>query len=294
MKNSGQKNLKSTLIILFSLLSLLATSSDIPSANQSSSFRFIVLGDSRPIFPGAPQAYPFKMMLDEINLIYPDFVVNVGDLIVGYMCPEKEVRRQYEDYLLTIKRCLMPYYNVVGNHEVAGEKGEELYEEYLGRLYYSFDYEGSHFIVLDTDINQEIGKRGDTGKLGEKQYKWFKDDLKANKDKENIFVFMHKPMYSDEDKRESCWSDLGERDKVHELFKKYKVKAVFAGDIHIYKKMKIDGIDYYISGGGGAEQDWKESDGMCIYHYLLVYVKGEKVEVKVVTPLHKHIPPLHL
>lgn len=287
MKTLNQKNSKLTLTILISLLYFFIFSSSTLAAKQETSFRFIVLGDSRPLSGGLPQSYPFKKMLKETNLIYPDFVVNTGDLVYGYMCEEKEVRRQYEDYVLTTKRCLVPYYNVLGNHEIAGEKGEELYEEYLGKLYYSFDYGNSHFIVLDTDANREIGvERGDTGKLGEKQFMWFKSDLEKNKEKENIFVFMHRPMYNYQDKRGSSWNDKEERDKVHELFKKYKVKAVFAGHEHIYKKMTIEGIEYYITGGGGAEQVWEELDGLGIYHYLLVYVKGEKVEIKVITPLH--------
>ena len=286
MKTLFQKDLKSTLTILISLLCLFISSSTTFAAKQKTSFRFVVLGDSRPICGYIPQPYPFKMMLEEINLISPDFVVNVGDLVYGYMCDEKEVRRQYEDYVLTTKSCLPPYYNVLGNHEIAGEKGEELYEEYLGKLYYSFDYGNSHFIVLDTDVNREIGKRGDTGRLGEKQFMWFKNDLEKNKEKENIFVFMHRPMYHYQDKKESSWSDEKERDKVHELLKKYKVKAVFAGHKHVYKKMTIDGVEHYITGGGGAEQDWEEIGGLGIYHYLLVEVNREKVEVKVVIPLH--------
>lgn len=268
-----------SLIFLFTLLPV-----EFAQSESRGSFHFIVLGDSRPHFRELPQARSFKEMLGEINLISPDFVINVGDLIFGYACEEKEVRRQYEDYVSTIKRCLVPYYNVVGNHEIAGEKGEELYEEYLGKLYYSFDYKGSHFIVLDTDINREIGRRGDTGTLGDKQYNWLKEDLKKNEDKENLFVFMHKPMFDDAQASSTCWEDKAERDKVAKLLKEFNVRMVFAGHIHIYRTFMREGITYYISGGGGAETSYPEKGGF--YHYLLIKVKDKEVKVEVIEPLH--------
>lgn len=241
-------------------------------------FRFVVLGDSRPIYNFLPQSYPYLRMIEEINLIAPDFVINVGDLVFGYMTDEKEAVRQYEDFVKTMKRYLIPFYPVVGNHDIVAPKGEELYQKYIGKLYYSFNYGTSHFVIMDTDMG------GDTGRIGEEQYKWLEDDLEKNKNADNIFVFMHKPMYKDETTDATCWGDLKERDKVHNLFKKYKVKMVFAGHEHIYRQLERDGIIYYITGGGGAEQEHPEQEGF--YHYLLVGVKGKRVKVDVIEPLH--------
>lgn len=244
-------------------------------------FRFVVLGDSRPIFIGLPQAEPFKRILEEINLISPDFVINVGDLVAGYFSSEKELRRQYEDYILTTKKVLIPYYNVVGNHEVPNKMAEELYQEYLGKLYYSFSYNNSHFIILDTDIGGY-----DSGTIGDEQYKWLKEELKKNKDKQ-IFVFMHKPMFHYEDNQEkTSWKDKRMRSQVHQLFKEYKVKMVFAGDVHTYKRLNIDGITYYITGGGGAEQGFDEIGTIGFYHFLLVKVKGDKIKVDLMPIYH--------
>ena len=43
-----------------------------------------------------------------------------------------------------------------------------------------------------------------------------------------------------------------ERDDLHQLFLKVKVKGVFAGDGHRYDRSEKDGILYLIYGGGGA------------------------------------------
>jgi hypothetical protein len=43
-----------------------------------------------------------------------------------------------------------------------------------------------------------------------------------------------------------------ERDDLHQLFLKAKVRGVFAGDGHRYDRSKKGGILYLIYGGGGA------------------------------------------
>jgi hypothetical protein len=43
-----------------------------------------------------------------------------------------------------------------------------------------------------------------------------------------------------------------ERDDLHQLFLKAKVKGIFAGDDHRYDRSEKDGILYLIYGDGGA------------------------------------------
>lgn len=246
------------------------------------SFTFAVLGDSRPIFPGLPQGKPFKDIINEIELIHPDFMIDVGDLVFGYMSDENEVRRQYKDFVDTIKPITVPFYLVLGNHEVAGAKGEDAYKEFINKnLYYSFTYKNSYFVVLDTDM--QLGKSGDTGIIGKEQLEWLKNDLEKNKNAKYKFAFMHRPMFGDEKGESIGWSDRNEVLAVEELFKKYKMEIVFAGDWHIFRKFIKEGIIYYITGGGGAEISGEPQDSNFL-HYILVKVKDDKLEATVFQP----------
>ena len=72
-----------------------------------------------------------------------------------------------------------------------------------------------------------------------------------------------------------------ERDDLHQLFLKTKVKAVFAGDDHRYDRREKDGILYLISGGGGAPlASFKERGGY--FHYVWISVQKGRIEGEVV------------
>ena len=66
------------------------------------------------------------------------------------------------------------------------------------------------------------------------------------------------------------------RDQLHRLFMSKKVTAVFAGHEHTYKRMKVDGIDYIVTGGAGA----RLYSGFC--HFIILRVDGPIVEAKVI------------
>lgn len=246
---------------------------------KDGSFRFVIMGDSRPILPNIDQAPQFKQILWETDLIGPELGFHVGDLVFGYMSHEGELARQYQDLKRVIDPVETPMHYAIGNHEIGSSGGEKEYKETVGELYYSFDFEGSHFIIMNTDW----GDKGDTGTLGAEQLAWLEKDLKNNKGAKNIFAFMHKPMFDRPTGPGSSWNDLAMRDKVHKMFlDNGNVRGVFSGHIHVYRKFVRDGIPHYITGGAGAESDNPDHEGF--FHYLLAEVDGTTMNIKVVEP----------
>jgi hypothetical protein len=72
-----------------------------------------------------------------------------------------------------------------------------------------------------------------------------------------------------------------DRDALHRIFLKAKVKAVFAADDHRYDRREKDGILYLITGGGGAPiYALKDRGGY--FHYLWISVQKGRVEGEVV------------
>ena len=72
-----------------------------------------------------------------------------------------------------------------------------------------------------------------------------------------------------------------ERDDLHQLFLKAKVKGIFAGDGHRYDRSEKDGILYLTYGGGEAPLPSLEKRGG-YFHYVWISVQKEKIEGEVV------------
>ena len=75
-----------------------------------------------------------------------------------------------------------------------------------------------------------------------------------------------------------------ERDTLHNLFVQNRITAVFAGHEHLFNEHVKNGVRYIITGGGGASLSPSIYGTGDFHHYVVVSVKGGKVEMKVVKP----------
>ncbi len=118
----------------------------------------------------------------------------------------------------------------IGNHEDDSSEGFSGYMSHFGlsQTFYSYDYENTHILVMDTDRNSYSG--------GSAQYNFVLNDLQAasqNPNIEWIIVYFHKPMYTSPTKH-SGLSSL--RDVYHQLFDQYGVDLVLQGHNHNYQR----------------------------------------------------------
>lgn len=276
------------LILLSASVSVALTERPFPYLNEAplvspatNEFTFAVFGDFRTSRRDRPYAEVFKQMLNEINIIAPSFVISTGDAYYGYGGSFQRFKNEIDYFLSTIKSLSVPFFNIIGNHEVTGDTNREDYiKERFRRLYGSFDFGNSHFIMLNTDeINRE-------GMISCEQLRWLGKDLKSNSSAENIFIFMHRPMFSLLDPelvKGKSFKDRGNRDYLHTLFKQYKVKAVFAGHEHLFNDTVKDSIRYIITGGGGSPL-YQSPPGGGFFHYLLIKVNGREIVIDVLVP----------
>ncbi len=233
-----------------------------------SDFRFIIIGDRT----GGAVGNIFEEIVAEVNLLKPDFVINIGDLIEGYTEDTIVMVRQWDSILATIKILPCPFYFVPGNHDIQNEKDREIFKAKTNfNRYYSFNYENTHFVILDNTMLEWLFPQ----EIDREQLEWLKKDLEANKNVENIFVFFHVPtwFYSFENNTP---------DSLVELFQKYPVKVVFSGHRHTYtylKKGDIQFINVGSSGGGMETNEFVRGD---FYHYLLVTINGKEVNIAVI------------
>ncbi|MFH1688805.1 MAG: metallophosphoesterase [Candidatus Eisenbacteria bacterium] len=199
-------------------------------------FRFAILSDRTG--GHTPGIYP--QVIEEINLLNPDFVVTVGDHIEGYGEDYERSDAEWDSVQALIGALEVPVYMTPGNHDIWDDEAEAMYRARTGfDPFYSFDHGNTHFIVLD---NSRIDVAAD---FPDDQKDWLVADLSGHSDAENIFVFAHKPL----------WAQtlvMGEPDALHEIFREHGVDAVFNGHLHHYFSTEFDGIDYTVIGSSGG------------------------------------------
>lgn len=242
-------------------------------------FEFAVMGDVRNQGTGDRIQVPdsFIANIDDANIFAPEFTVIIGDLILGYTEDMELVTKQWDAYVAACGLFDQPVFSVIGNHDVSNKPMEDYFIERFGDWrWFSWDFGSAHFVAIDSDLV------GGIDRIEGEQLEWLKADLAQHRDKEHIFVFLHKPLWRSSYGRSNWMVD------VHPLMKEYGVAAVFAGHEHWYQKDEpIDGIAYYVTGGGGAEIGTAEYSGD-FYHYMIVRVDGDDVSYAVRRDGHEY------
>ncbi|HOP06719.1 MAG TPA: metallophosphoesterase [candidate division Zixibacteria bacterium] len=207
------------------------------AAEKQPTIRFAVLGDRT----NTANDSAYGLAVTEIERLKPDFVMTVGDHIEGYTEDSTRIITEWEEYLKVIEPLTMPIHFAPGNHDITTRPMEPFFRRFAAEPYYSFDYEGRHFVILDNTP----GGGGPAEPIDEKQMAWLENDLSSQTPETQILVFYHKPNWYET-------VTLGKPDAMHDLFVKYGVDAVFTGHYHVYFTAVLDGIKYTSVGSSGG------------------------------------------
>lgn len=246
--------------------------------NDPAQFQFAVVTDRT----GGHRAKVFSRAVRQINLLQPEFVLSVGDLIEGYTTKPDVMDQQWAEFEGYVKRFQMPFFYVPGNHDLTNKEQVAHWGGRYGRSYYHFRYRDTLFLA----VNSEDGK---ASTVSDEQVAYFKKALEENKNVRWTLVFLHKPL----------WVVGGDMEKGNGWEKMEQVLAgrnytVFCGHVHRYQKFVRNGMNYYqlaTTGGGSrlrgvefGEFDhvaWitMKKDGPLIANVLLDGVLPENLEV---------------
>jgi protein tyrosine/serine phosphatase len=241
--------------------------------NNPDNFQFAVVGDRT----GGHHPGVFSASVDVLNLLQPEFVVNVGDAIEGYVEDEGVLKAQWAEMDDRLEPLDMPFFFVPGNHDVNLDPSEKVWFERAGakRSYSHFIYKDVLFLLMSTedppkkDAAQDLGDKYERLKAGKKsnpeeanaiileleawagevnisdaQVEYFRKVLEESPKVRWTFGFMHSPHWEH--------SDSGNFTKIEALLAD-RPYTMFAGHTHAYNYTRRKGRDYVtMATTGGA------------------------------------------
>lgn len=250
------------------------TSEEFP--NNPDNFQFVVIGDRTG---GANVQGTFDLAADQIRLLQPEFVINVGDMIEGYSDDPADLNAEWDETDAMLAKMGVPFFRVPGNHDIANLVAQEVYRERFGATYYSFVYGDTLFLVLDSEDppreapegireSLELYKRlqvedperaqamlgefmtdeavvaglNKPADFNETQTAFIEGALASNPDVRWTFLFLHEP----------AWENPSDSFKAIQALLKGRDHTFIAGHLHYYDYDNIDGHEHITMGPAGA------------------------------------------
>lgn len=238
----------------------------------------------------------FKKAIDEINKSKPDFVITGGDLIYDALGVSFErADSLFNLYNETIKFLDAPVYNTIGNHEIFGwyeksgvsrdhpEFGKKMFENRIGKTYYSFEHKGIKFFILDSI--EEVSEGGKYyGYINDEQIEWLETELKATDKATPIVISTHIPFITSFSQIKGGSQKENERGLVVEnskevldLFLSYNLKLVLQGHLHYFEDLNVQNKTKFITGGAISARWWRGPNEGMEEGFLIVNIRDNKV-----------------
>jgi UDP-2,3-diacylglucosamine pyrophosphatase LpxH len=232
-----------------------------PPNYAADSVRFAIFSD----LTGGERKDVFKVAIEQMNLLRPELIVSVGDLIEG-ATERDEIERQWESFARRANRSVARLFYTGGNHDLLGAELREVWERRNGPRYYHVRYRDVLFLMLDTDdyslerlkdiaalraqANKVAAESGwdafakteyanlpedETGMISNAQADYMREAIADNADVKWTFLLLHKAPWTGNNMAnwQSIEQALGERPFT-----------VFHGHRHSYQHAIRSGRDY--------------------------------------------------
>lgn len=230
-------------------------------------------------------------LITKINKDKPNLSICLGDLIEDTFNHDNDIIN-YTYIWNKLKDIQVPFYSVIGNHDLRTMNSRKELEEIMEykNATFSFDLNGYHFIILTTDIREDSGENdGGIYKsqcMSEKELNWLKEDLSNNT--LPCIIFTHFGLAEDKQKGNYFFEEnpeyglMNNRHKLKDIINfDNNVIAIFSGHQHWTKQIQETGKNYYLVGSLIDNVDMLGvPDGV----YLEVGLEDRSVKV-----LEKHI-----
>jgi len=230
------------------------------------SFDFVFFTDTH-IEPELDAAHGCNMCFSKIVSLKPEFAIMGGDHVFDALgVTGTRAGLVFDLYRKTEQLLEMPVYHTIGNHDVFGvlkksgvapddpAYGKKMFEDRIGRTFYSFDRNGYHFVVLDSI--QPTADRMWEARVDAPQLHWLADDLKKAGANVPVIAVIHCPLvtafatYAEvmTEGRKYNTMTVANAPEVLAAFEGYNVIAVLQGHTHVTELVSYKSTQYITSG----------------------------------------------
>lgn len=263
--------------------------------NQTDKFTFALFSD----LTGGERDGVFAVAIEQLQLLRPELIVNVGDLIDGGTQDLDLLERQWDSFDQRAGLSRAPVFYVGGNHDLTNPDMWKVWEERYGNRYYHFVYKNVLFLALDTEdnppdfqqyiheirldairvqqaegwaaaANTEYGRLEErkSGRISVQQAAYFRQVIEQHPNVRWTFLLMHKP----------AWQRPAEENfTTIETALNGRPYTVFYGHVHAYLHELRNGRDYIRLGTTGGSHN--PNNPMAIDHVTLVTVSEEGTDI---------------
>ncbi len=224
---------------------LTPSATPLPSVTATpASIRFAVIGDYGEGSQGEADVAAL------VKSWSPDFIITTGDNnypIGSAETIDEHIGQYYQEYIYPYAGAFGPgadrnrFFPTLGNHDW-DTPGAQPYLDYFSlpnnERYYDFIWGPVHFFAINSDSREPDGVG-----YGTLQGQWFQSALAASSTPWQI-VYMHHPPYSSGYHGPVNWMEWP--------FAAWGADAALFGHDHVYERLSIDGIPYFINGVGGG------------------------------------------
>ena len=214
--------------------------------------------------------------VSDLNLLRPDAVFCVGDLVQGYTRDPATWESEVDDYLTIIDRLDAEFWPTAGNHDViSGERDpddrsfSDRYRARFGPLHYAVELEHGTMVVLFSDENFDSRSVD----ISDQQVEWLEDVLDAANPRLPIVLLMHRPLWR--------YGKVRWEERVQPILARHGVDAVVAGHFHaLHRDDDRDGVEYHLLGVCGGAIDQHPLTGQFNHLPLMDLGPGDEVHIR--------------
>jgi tartrate-resistant acid phosphatase type 5 len=218
----------------------------IPTATSEPSVRFAVIGDYG--LAGDAEADVAALVLSWA----PDFIITTGDNNYPNGSDEtidENIGQYYHSFIYPYLGTYGEgadtnrFFPSLGNHDWLTDAARP-YLDYFSlpgnERYYDFIWGPVQFFSIDSDPNEPDGVGSSSI-----QADWLREQLAASTSPWQI-VYTHYPPYSSGAHRSTDW--------IQWPFKEWGADAVLSGHDHMYERLEVDDLAYFVNGLGGGSR----------------------------------------
>jgi len=247
-----------------------------PKGKSPADFTFAIISD---LYSGERPGV-FEVAVEQLNMLRPEFILSIGDLIDGGTEDVVELKKQFDHFDQRVAKAGAPFFHVGGNHDLTNPVMRKFWIERYGKRYYHFIYNNVLFLMMDSEDYNETRMQeiylarakaieildGDhpelypeteyfkmeerkTGEISSEQSSYFEKVIADHPEVQWTFILMHKPV----------WRKEGEGNLARiENALAGKNYTVVNGHLHSYSHQVKNGHDYMTLGttsGGQNPED---------------------------------------